>query len=71
MYKHQHVYIYQFEIKNHSTWQGMHTCTMKYSLCTDITGPAHKQNKLLLEQMLRTVYGHMPKNVKFIQEKLQ
>ena len=70
MYKHQHVYIYQFEIKNHSTWQGMHTCIMEYSLCTDITGPAHKQNLILLEQMLRTVYGHMPKGVKFLQEKI-
>ena len=71
MHKHQHVYIYQFEMKNHPTWHGTHTCTMEYSLCTDITGPTHKQNKLLLEQMLRTVYGHLPKGVKFLREKVQ
>jgi len=70
MYKHQHVYVYQFEMKNHATWPGTHTCTMDYSLCTDITGPTHKQNLLLLEQMLRTVYGHMPKGVKFLREKV-
>jgi hypothetical protein len=70
MYKHQHVYSYQFEMKNHATWQGMHTCIMEYSLCTDITGPTHKQNLILLEQMLRVVYGHMPKGVKFLQEKV-
>jgi hypothetical protein len=71
MHKHQHVYIYQFEMKNHPTYHGTHICTMEYSLCTDITGPAHKQNKLLLEQMLRTVYGHLPKGVKFLREKVQ
>jgi hypothetical protein len=58
-------------MKNHPTWHGTHTCTMEYSLCTDITGPTHKQNKLLLEQMLRTVYGHLPKGVKFLREKIQ
>lgn len=69
MYKHQHVYIYQFEMKNHSTWQGLHACSMEYSLCTDIAGPTNKQNLLLLEHMLRVVYGHMPKGVKFLTEK--
>ena len=71
MHKHQHVYIYQFEMKNHSTWRGMHTCSMEYSLCTDISGPTHKENLILLEHMLRTVYGHMPKGVKFLQEKIK
>ena len=71
MYKHEHVYVYQFEVNNHSTWHGTRTCMMEYSLCTNITGPTHKQNKLLLEQMLRTVYGHLPKGVKFLKEKIQ
>jgi hypothetical protein len=44
---------------------------MEYSLCTDISGPTHKENLILLEHMLRTVYGHMPKGVKFLQEKIK
>jgi hypothetical protein len=69
MYKHQHVYVYQFEMNNHSTWPGKHTCNMNYVLCTNITDPNHKENKTLLEHMLRTIYGFMPKYVKFLYEK--
>jgi uncharacterized protein YneF (UPF0154 family) len=44
---------------------------MEYSLCTDINGPNHKENRSILEQMLRMVYGYMPKGVKFSHEKIQ
>jgi hypothetical protein len=71
MYKHEHVYVYQFEVKNHPTWHGVSTCKMEYSLCTNIDGPNHKENRSILEQMLRTVYGYMPKGVKFLHEKIQ
>jgi hypothetical protein len=40
-------------------------------LCTDIDGPNSKQNKTLLESMLRIVCGSMPKGVKFLYEKQQ
>jgi hypothetical protein len=71
MYTHRHIYIYQFEMKNHSTWSGETTCSMQYSLCTNISDPNHKENRSMLEHMLRLVYGHMPKGVKFLQEKRQ
>jgi len=71
MYKHEHVYVYQFEVTNHPTWHGISTCKMEYSLCTNIDGPNHKENRSILEQMLRTVYGYMPKGVKFLHEKIQ
>jgi len=71
MYKHQHVYVYRFEVNNHPTWHGTSTCQMEYSLCTDIDGPNHKENRSILEQMLRMVYGYMPKSVKFSHEKIQ
>jgi hypothetical protein len=44
---------------------------MEYSLCTNIDGHNHKENKAILEQMLRVVYGYMPKGVKFLHEKIQ
>jgi hypothetical protein len=42
---------------------------MEYSLCTNIDGPDHKENRKILEQMLRLVYGHYPKGVKFVRER--
>lgn len=68
---HKHIYVYQFEVNNHPTWQGTRTCQMEYSLCTNIDGHNHKENKAILEQMLRVVYGYMPKGVKFLHEKIQ
>jgi hypothetical protein len=71
MYKHEHVYVYQFEVKNHPTWHGTSTCKMEYSLCTNIDGHNHKENRSTLEHMLRVVYGYMPKGVKFLYERIQ
>ena len=68
-YEHKHVYVYQFDIENHRTWSGKRWDTMEYKLCTDVTDPNHKQNKSLLESMLRMVYGYYPKGVKFLYEK--
>lgn len=69
MFQHKHVYVYQFEMKNHSTWHGTHVTTMEYTLCTNDSGPNSKSNRKLLEEALRIVYGHMPKSVKFLHEK--
>ena len=69
MHYHKHIYVYQFEMKNHTTWSGKHVTTMEYTLCTDHDGPTSKPNKKLLEEALRIVYGHMPKSVKFLYEK--
>jgi hypothetical protein len=44
--------------------------TQEYTLCTNYPDPNSKANRTLLESMLRTVYGHMPKSVKFLNEKL-
>jgi hypothetical protein len=66
---HKHVYVYEFVMQNHPTWSGESTCSMQYSLCTNIDGPDHKENRKTLEQMLRLVYGHYPKGVKFVREK--
>jgi hypothetical protein len=68
-YEHRHVYVYQIDIENHRTWGGKRWDTMEYKLCTDVTDPNHKQNKSLLESMLRMVYGYYPKGVKFLYEK--
>lgn len=69
MFTHKHVYVYQFEMKNHNSWSGKHVTTMEYTLCTNETGPNSKGNRKLLEEALRIVYGHMPKHVKFLHEK--
>lgn len=69
MFHHKHVYVYQFEMKNHSSWNGTHVTTMEYTLCTNDTGPNSKSNRKLLEEALRIVYGHLPKGVKFLYEK--
>jgi hypothetical protein len=42
---------------------------MDYALCTNVEGPNHKENRKLLESMLRVVYGHYPKGVKFVGER--
>jgi hypothetical protein len=70
MFHHKHIYVYQFEMKNHPTWPGTHFTTQEYTLCTNHDGPTSKANKKLLEEALRIVYGYMPKGVKFLYEKL-
>jgi hypothetical protein len=62
--KHEHIYVYQFELTGHGN-RAMH----EYLLCTNINNPNSKENRTLLESMLRLVYGHMPKGVKFLYEK--
>lgn len=69
-YKHEHIYVYQFEMENHPSWQGKRVGTQEYTLCTNHPDPNSKANRTLLESMLRTVYGHMPKSVKFLREKI-
>jgi len=69
-YNHEHVYVYSFEIESHPSWPGKRWTTMEYTLCTNVTGPNAKENKKLLESMLRLVYGHYPKGVKFVREKI-
>ena len=66
---HKHVYVYEFQMQNHPTWPGTKTCVMEYSLCTNIDDPDHKENRKTLEHMLRFVYGHYPKGVKFVRER--
>jgi len=67
-YKHEHVYVYEFEVSTHPSWTGKRWDTMQYKLCTNITGPNHKENRKLLENMLRIVYKYLPKGIKFIKE---
>ena len=69
MHIHKHIYVYQFEMKNHNSWSGQHFTTMEYALCTDHDGPNSKPNRKLLEEALRIVYGHLPKGIKFLHEK--
>jgi len=66
---HKHVYVYEFQMQNHPTWPGTKMCVMEYSLCTNIDDPNHKENRKTLEQMLRLVYGHYPKGVKFVRDR--
>jgi hypothetical protein len=66
-YKHEHIYVYQFELAKRDPYIGVEKC--EYVLCTNIDGPKHKENTKTLETMLRTVYGFMPKGVKFLYEK--
>ena len=68
-WKHDFVYVYEFEMQNHASWGGKRTCMMEYSLCTNIEGPNHKENKKTLEHMLRLVYGHYPKGVKYVRRR--
>jgi len=69
-YTHEHIYVYQFEIENHASWGGKRWTTMEYMLCTNHDDPNSKENRTLLESMLRLVYGHYPKGVKFLREKI-
>jgi hypothetical protein len=69
MAHHKHIYVYQFQMRNHPTWPGVHFTDVEYTLCTNEDGPNSKANKKLLEETLRIVYGHMPKGVKFLYEK--
>jgi hypothetical protein len=64
-YTHKHTYVYKFPL---SAKQGG-TTECEYTLCTDIDNANSKENRTLLESMLRLVYGHMPKSVKFSHEK--
>lgn len=66
-YSHKHIYVYGYELSKRAPYVGWQKC--EYTLCTDIDGPNSKQNKALLESMLRIVCGHMPKGVKFLYEK--
>ena len=66
---HKHVYVYEFEMQNHASWGGKRTCAMEYALCTNVDGPDHKENRKTLEHMLRFVYGHYPKGVKFVRDR--
>jgi hypothetical protein len=69
-YEHKHTYVYQFELQKHKSHSyGFQKC--EYTLLTNITDPNCKANRQLLESMLRTVYGHMPKGVKFSYEKVK
>ena len=43
---------------------------MQYVLLTDHENPNSKTNRQLLETGLRIAYGHMPKSVKFLYDKL-
>lgn len=67
-YTHKHVFIYQFQIENHPTYPGTRWANVEYTLCTNHDYPNGKENRTLLESMLRLVYGHYPKGVKFLRE---
>jgi hypothetical protein len=64
-YSHKHVYVYRFELSGREISRVDH----EYTLCTNVDNPNCKENRTLLESMLRLVYGHMPKGVKFLYEK--
>jgi hypothetical protein len=64
-YTHKHVYVYQFELTGRDSSRVDH----EYTVCTNVDNPNCKENRSLLEYMLRLVYGHMPKGVKFLYEK--
>ena len=69
-YEHKHTYVYEFELQMHKSYStGWKTC--EYTLLTNTPNPNCKQNRQLLESMLRLVYGHMPKGVKFSYEKIK
>jgi hypothetical protein len=65
-YSHKHVYVYRFELTGRDSTRVDH----EYTLCTNVDNPNCKENRTLLESMLRLVYGHMPKGVKFLYEKV-
>ena len=68
-YKHKHRYVYKFLLaKNKNDFNGTYH-TQEYVLCTDIDGPNNKQNRKLLENMLRVAYNFYPKSVRFSHER--
>jgi hypothetical protein len=64
-YTHKHVYVYRFDLTGRDNTRIDH----EYALCTNVDNPNCKDNRTLLESMLRLVYGYMPKGVKFFYEK--
>jgi hypothetical protein len=66
-YKHKHTFVYGFEIQKRAPYVGWQKC--EYTLLTNHDDPNGKENRALLEGMLRIAYGHMPKGVKFLYEK--
>jgi len=68
-FKHKHTYIYGFELQKRAPNVGWEKC--EYTLLTDTDNPNCKANRSLLESMLRLVYGHLPKGVKFLYEKVK
>ena len=68
-FKHKHTYVYGFELQKRAPYVGWEKC--EYVLLTDISDPNSKSNRQLLESMLRLVYGHLPKSVKFLYEKIK
>ncbi len=68
-HKHKHRYVYKFLLSNHKTHAPGTFCTHEYVLCTDIDGPNDKQNRKLLEGMLRAAFNYYPKTVKFAYER--
>jgi hypothetical protein len=66
-YKHKHIYVYGYHINKKSPATGV--TPYEYVLCTDHDNPNGKQNRAILESMLRIVWGYMPKVVKFKYEK--
>lgn len=68
-FKHEHIYVYSYELSKRSPYVGWQKC--EYLLCTNHDNPNGKENRAMLETMLRIVCGHMPKGVKFLYEKAQ
>ena len=68
-HKHKHRYVYNFVLQNHKSHGGHSFSKHEYTLCTDIDGPNCKENRRILETMLRVFYKHYPKTVKFSHEK--
>jgi len=68
-YKHKHRYVYKFLLTNNKNNFNKMCCTQEYVLCTDIDGPNNKQNRKLLENMLRVAYNFYPKSVRFSHER--
>lgn len=67
-FKHKHAYVYGFELQKRAPYFGWEK--MQYVLLTDETNPNSKSNRALLETGLRIAYGHMPKSVKFLYDKM-
>lgn len=67
-FKHKHAYVYGFQLQKRDPFVGWQN--MEYVLLTDEDNPNSKTNRQLLETGLRIAYGHMPKSVKFLYDKL-